>query len=210
VAEDVRRVREIKAVLTRRGVLVAVVVLCVLVAISDGFYGYSEESFVVWLSTILGTIIGASLALAIGIWLFGYQQGKVTETRREEFRTLVKAELEETAHRLKVSGATQPDPTNMDHVKPLALEEAVRSALFPPEFAKEMMALARQFYIYNAKVSDTLSIPGRYDLDSREGWDRLVGAQQGLAHQARYIIEECEKLLKQPELVNADSPSEFS
>jgi uncharacterized membrane protein YccC len=181
-----------------------VVFAVVLLVASLGFYDLAPSELAGFASTIIGTLLGAVLALAIGIWLFDYQQRKITDTRREEFRALVQAELEETAQRLKDSGAIQPEPTAMDHVQPLALQEAVRSALFPPEFAKEMMALARQFHLYNAKVSDTLSIPGRYNLDTRGGWDRLVGAQKGLASQAGYIIELCEELLKHPELASQD------
>ena len=184
----------------RRFLVAGVFLLCIVV-VADFIYERSEVAFL----GLLSTFIGAVLALSAGIWLFGYQQRKITETRLEAFRALVRAELEETAQRLKDSGATEPDPTAMDHVKPLALEEAVRSALFSPEFSKQMMALARQFYIYNGKVSDTLSIPGRYDLNEPAGRDRLVGAQHGLADQAGYIIELCENLLKQPELVKAAS-----
>jgi hypothetical protein len=167
-----------------------------------------QEQIWDWFIQATAVFIGALLALAIGVGQFGYQQREIADTRREEFRALVRAELEETVQRLQGSGATAREPTALDHVKPLALEEAVRSGLLPPSFSKELMSVARQFYIYNNKVFDTLAIPGRYDLNSQPGWQRLRGAQKGLADQAEYIIELCQELLNHAELAEAESISE--
>ena len=165
-----------------------------------------QEQIWDWFIQATAVFIGALLALAIGVGQFGYQQREIADTRREEFRALVRAELEETVQRLQGSGATAREPTALDHVKPLALEEAVRSGLLPPSFSKELMSVARQFYIY--KMFDTLAIPGRYDLNSQPGWQRLRGAQKGLADQAEYIIELCQELLNHAELAEAESISE--
>ena len=141
-----------------------VVAAATLIAISDWFYDYSPDAFVQWLSTLIGTIIGASLAAGFGIWLF-YYQGRVSEEKRvEELRESLIAELYATRDRLGVSEVQiVDDPTGhgpdvavvFAHLEPIVCEEAIRSALFGYRNTRSLTYLARLMREYT-KEADLL------------------------------------------------------
>jgi hypothetical protein len=78
-----------------------------IIVISDRFYAYSSEALIEWLSTLIGTIVGASLAAASGVWLFYYQGRKAEEARSEQLREALIAELYATIDRLQTSATTR-------------------------------------------------------------------------------------------------------
>lgn len=114
-----------------------------------------------WLSTLIGTIVGASLAAAFGIWLFYYQDRVSEEKRVEELRETLIAELYATRDRLGISetqSVNDPMGRGPDvgvvhaHLEPIATEEAVRSALFGHENSRTLTYLARLIHEYTKEV----------------------------------------------------------
>lgn len=133
-----------------------------------------------WLSTLIGTIVGASLAAGVGVGLF-YYQGRVSEEKRvEELRESLIAELYATRDRLGISETQHvDDPTgygpNVEtvhaHLEPIVTEEVIRSALFGHENTKSLTYLARLMREYT-KEADLLHIrinsPQVFDFTMRQ------------------------------------------
>jgi hypothetical protein len=110
-------------------------------------------------------VLGASLAAAIGVWLFYYQGQKAEEARVEQLREALIAELYATIDRLSTTPSTQipdirggePDlPVVITSVEPTVCEEAIRSALFGHRNTVTPTQLARLMREYT-KAADLLS-----------------------------------------------------
>jgi hypothetical protein len=160
-----RMERDSRPFITPKRVLGGVAAFCVVIVISDRFYDYSTDALIEWLSTLIGTILGASLAATIGVWLFYYQGKKAEEARVEQLREALIAELYATIDRLSTTPSTQiPDATGgepnvpvvITSIEPTVCEEVIRSALFGHRNTVTLTQLARLMREYT-KAADLLS-----------------------------------------------------
>ncbi len=191
------------------GTVVGAVIIAVIVAIATCVL--APHLFGGLIVQLLATLIGAVLAVAGGVYLFRFQASQADQRRRDDFRNLVRTELEETEERLKDAKDTaraRKSKAELDYVQPLALEEAIKSGLFPPPFSQRMMSLARQFHIYNLKVArllPILPILGAHGPISPPVEAALDDAATGIMEQTDHIIKNCGELLAAPEMHSQDS-----
>ncbi len=180
----------------------------VLFVVYIGFYVHARDELAELTSTLIGTGVGAGLAVATGLWLFRHQQREIADSRREDFRGMLREELEETRDELKDSIAELDKPdsdvdtiyVHMIYVQPLVIEEAAKSGLFSSAFTRQLLSVARQFHTYNLKVSNLYTIPGVHAVSSPLEQELVHSAAKGIANQAQAVVERCERLLRHSDL----------
>jgi hypothetical protein len=169
--------------ITRGRVLGCVVALCVVVVISERFYDHSTDALIEWLSTLLGTIIGASLTAGFGIWLFFFQSHREDEDKEIQLLTALAGETQSIFDTLNRPDSARPiwgpDGQVIDQVVTVPLptlvaQEAMRSGVF-----------------YSSEVLLLSNIIGRIQIHNNVLFF-ILSAQVGVVHSEtlQYLINE--------------------
>ena len=192
-----RALRKLARKANRRTVLVAVVLLCLFVAIGYVFGRYNPEARLEWYSTLLGTIFGVGLTALFGVWLFSFQSEESDEDRRRKFMTALAGEAQAIVNILEQEPTPVPGVSAEDTAKsvfvPLPLTiatEAARSALFD---ADDMLFLSKQIAKLQVNNNEVFFILASRALSIQPEYRRLM--DQWLKERQNIIIEESRTFL---------------
>ena len=177
--------------------LVAVVILNSLVllyAAPGEFWG--------WLSTLLATVLSVA-AFLVGVALYSYLSNDADAKRREDLRSLVRSELEETITSFSrfmaatgddrdTEGTEEPPIPDLGYVQPLILEEAAKSGLFSRETTFEMLRLAKTMRSYNVHMDQATA----YAASAKAG----LFVYHGVSRTGHEIVEGCRRMLASAEI----------
>ena len=190
---------------TRQKILIAVVAVLAIVAVSVWFYSYSSDAFAGWASTFLGTVIGASLAASVGLWLFRYQEDTRKAERVEELCESLIAELQATRDRLQTNPEQEvPDPIGngptvkvvMAHIEPLVCEEVIRSALFGHVNTNRLTYLSRLMREYTSRGELLRTLIDRPVMSDPHLQDRIYTQAKNVKGQQQSVVHFCDTILE--------------
>ena len=173
------------------------------VAVSSWLYNHRPWLF----DALVGTVVGAFLAIAGGIYQFN-RNTRITEDRkRQQLLALLAAELNETLHTLAPSSLMTPMTIILrggdrfevvtTYVQPLIVEEAARSGLIgtqetPQSYAFNTFAfvrLARRVREYNQQVLALYLTFGSPDeMHLREAIHNVNVAREDVVRDCRDIL----------------------
>jgi hypothetical protein len=185
--------------------------------ISVAFYRQGSEAFLQWISTLLGTLVGALLAALIGVTLFYYQRSK----RRLELLSALLAELEATLDILNPGHSIALESPDMEEreeeepavqvvvtrLVPVACEEHIRTALLSPQDIFFLVHLNRAMCVYDAEAEHLSSIMSEPAADKKQYYQlkkRAYKAAKQLKNHQNEIVRYCKLII--PVLRNKSVP----
>ena len=203
-----RALRELAQKVRRRTVLVAVVVLCLVIAIGSVFDRYDSQAKLEWYSTLPGTIFGVGLTALFGIWLLQFESAENDEDKRIKLMTALAGEAQVIVDILREEPTPVPgagnDETARSIMVPLPLTvatEAARSGLFDADDMLFLSKLIAKLQVNNNEAffmlaSRTSILPPEY----RRYMDTWLRVRQEI------IIEESTALLAHLEAEEGITP----
>lgn len=185
--------------------------LAVLIAVSYTVYvcvASPSGSLATWLNTLVATTVSVIFAGVIGLTLYRYQVRNNDRKRREELRTLLLTELDETAKVMeehpssiniwKVTALYNPlgfdARLKKHHPAPLAIEEAIRSGLFAPDVTAKLQSLARLMHTHILEVQQAVnSVP--LTLEENPEMARYGRAVESVVGSEKRVVNACKEVI---------------
>jgi hypothetical protein len=114
-----------------------------------------------YLIQLFATLIGAALAVAIGLALFDFQSREADQRRSRQLQEALAGELQANLDQLEATSVLRISPPPgaqegegpvevvLTHLEPVACEEAIRNAILGPQEVFALTGMVRSVRVYN-------------------------------------------------------------